>query len=132
MPNFLILLVFSFKLSFVGAGLATEFRPHEKLNDGILACDHGRKWTNTNEAVCAHRTLPCGTRLLIINLKTNLSTMCTVLDRGPYGAVYNKVWVTKIHRRDPGKWRGIIDMGPAVSKAIQLGGMGRIEVYKIE
>lgn len=37
-------------------------------------------------ASCAHRTLPFGTVVRIVNLSTGASTSCTIRDRGPFGA----------------------------------------------
>ncbi len=37
------------------------------------------------ERPCAHRTLPKGTVVTVINTKTGASTWCIVKDRGPYG-----------------------------------------------
>ena len=34
---------------------------------------------------CAHRTLPKGTVVTVVNVKTGASTWCIVKDRGPYG-----------------------------------------------
>lgn len=50
---------------------------------------HGRKTAsgrifNKNELTCAHKTLPFGTKVEVINPKTNTSIIVTVTDRGPY------------------------------------------------
>jgi outer membrane biosynthesis protein TonB len=37
------------------------------------------------ERPCAHRTLPKGTIVTVVNVKTGASTWCIVKDRGPYG-----------------------------------------------
>ena len=37
-------------------------------------------------ASCAHKTLPFGTVVRIVNLSTGASTTCTIRDRGPFGA----------------------------------------------
>lgn len=34
--------------------------------------------------ICAHRTLPFGTKLRVTNPKTNQSVVVTVMDRGPF------------------------------------------------
>src|SRR5262245_4518398 len=47
----------------------------------------------------AHRTLPCGTALRIVNLRTGRAAHAVVLDRGPYGALLpNGRWVVKRRR----------------------------------
>jgi hypothetical protein len=51
------------------------------------------------------------------------------MDRGPYGALLpNGKWGIKSRRKDPGRWRGIIDLSPAMAKAIQLNGKERVRI----
>ena len=51
---------------------------------------HGRKQAsgerhNKNELICAHKTLPFGTRIRVTNLKSGQSVIVRVTDRGPFG-----------------------------------------------
>jgi hypothetical protein len=85
--------------------------------------------------VLAHRSWPCGTRVLVWCPRTRRGTWGVVMDRGPYGAVGHRVnglycglgteesqqWCVKRPRRmvegvltaaDPGRWRGIADLSP--------------------
>lgn len=39
---------------------------------------------NQNEYVCAHRTYPFGTKLMVVNKKNNKSVVVIVVDRGPF------------------------------------------------
>ncbi len=39
---------------------------------------------NNNKLTCAHKTLPFGTKLRVINLKNNKSVIVIVTDRGPF------------------------------------------------
>jgi len=43
----------------------------------------GKKYRR-DDFVCAHRTYPFGTKLLVKNTKNNKSTVVTVIDRGPF------------------------------------------------
>jgi rare lipoprotein A len=43
-------------------------------------------WYNAGPGDCAHRTLPMGTMVTVVNLATGASTTCRVATRGPYGA----------------------------------------------
>jgi rare lipoprotein A len=41
-------------------------------------------WYDHDPGTCAHRTLPLGTSVKVINVDNGRSTTCTVADRGPY------------------------------------------------
>jgi rare lipoprotein A (peptidoglycan hydrolase) len=41
---------------------------------------------DTNQPMCAHRTLPFGTKVLVENVQTGLKAVCTIRDRGPFVA----------------------------------------------
>jgi rare lipoprotein A (peptidoglycan hydrolase) len=43
-------------------------------------------WFYGETGGCAHKTLPFGTVVTVVNLETGASTTCTVNDRGPFGA----------------------------------------------
>lgn len=59
-----------------------------------------------NKFTCAHRTLPFGTRLRVIDKRTRRSVTVTVNDRGPFN-----------------KGR-VIDLSLAAAKALQMTGRG--------
>ena len=42
------------------------------------------RWTNT-EMVAAHRTLPMGTKVRVVNLSNGHEAVVRITDRGPYG-----------------------------------------------
>ena len=44
----------------------------------------GASWYRYKPGTCAHRTLPKGTVVKVINVKTGRSANCTVADRGPF------------------------------------------------
>lgn len=138
-------------------GIASMFGyPGDKLAGGTMACRPKEK-VNSEDHICAHRSYPCGTILILENGKTNKKTWCVVLDRGPYGAnVFvddsksplkkengKPFWYIKKNKnhipdideckdsRCVGKWRGVLDMSPAVSKALGHTGMGFIKVWKL-
>lgn len=124
--RFLLLLVSGHVRS--DTGVASTFFPRERLNDGILACDGGRRWTDERELLVAHRSLPCGTVVVIENMRTGALVAARVLDRGPYGAVLDGQWRVKIRARDPGTWRGILDMSPEVAKRVGIS-HGKIRLW---
>jgi hypothetical protein len=90
-------------------------------------------------------------------MKTGQRNWCEVLDRGPFGASVfaadgSKVmitpkkaaWYIKIREGDlppvdlcpdggcVGKWRGVLDMSPAVSKGMGHTGWGTIKVWRLK
>lgn len=81
--------------------------------------------------VCAHRTLPCGTVLVVESQRTKRRTVCRVMDRGPYGALTGGHWHLKIHARDAGTWRGVLDLSPEAFADLGLHGPGPIKAWAI-
>jgi hypothetical protein len=64
------------------------------------------------------------------NPRTGRFALCEVLDRGPFGAIMpTGQWGVKIHRDEPGDWRGILDLSPAVADALGHNGRERIRVF---
>ncbi len=113
----------------IDRGLATRFGdPGDTLAGGRLACT-GQKIGPT-DLVCAHRTLPCGTVLVVENLRNRNLALCQVADRGPFGALLpSGEWAIKRTANDPGQWRGIVDLGPAVANALDFNGREKVRLY---
>ncbi len=99
-------------------GLAAVYgQPGDRLAGGPLACT-GQP-LRQDELVCAHRTLPCGTQILLQSRKTGRLATCRVLDRGPYGAkLPSGRFVIKTRPEARGTWRGIVDLAPAVAATL--------------
>ena len=110
-------------------GVATRFGdPGDWLAGEHLSCTHQR--LQPGQLVCAHRTLPCGTTLILENPRTGRFALCEVLDRGPFGAILpSGQWGMKIHASQPGDWRGVLDLAPAVAEALGHNGRERIRIY---
>jgi rare lipoprotein A len=68
---------------------------------------------NTNELTAAHRTLPFGTKVKVVNKKTGRSVVVRINDRGPYA-----------HGR-------VIDLSRASAKAIGIDGVGSVTVAQM-
>ena len=95
----------------------------DRMAGGPLACS-GKRLTQS-DLVCAHRTLPCGTPVLIFSLRTGRVATCRVLDRGPFGArLTSGKYVIKKRSSQKGTWRGVVDMAPAVA--------GMLDVHELE
>ena len=102
----------------VDDGYATLFGdPGDPLAGGNLACTH--QPIPLDQPVCAHRWLPCGTQVIVMNLERAGMTSCRVGDRGPYG----------LDRF--GRWRGVIDLTPHVAKAVRLDGRDLVRLLYV-
>lgn len=62
----------------------------------------------------------CGSRVQVMNLRTGAWTVARYLDRGPAGADCRRGWRRMFGLRlRPGcRWRGVVDLTPAVARAI--------------
>ena len=125
----LLLALFGSAPLHVDRGLATRFGdPGDQLAGGAMSCT-GEKLAQT-DLVCAHRTLPCGTLLVVENIRNRKFALCQVLDRGPFGALLpSGEWTVKRTVHEPGVWRGIVDLGPAVAEALEFNGRERVRLY---
>jgi len=140
------------------SGIASRFGdPGDKHIGGTLKCKPKERVSLT-EHQCAHRYYKCGTILIVENKRNGKRSWCEVADRGPYGAnvfshqgkrlvpVYSesgrKAWyVKKRKKHDPpddlcpsgncvGRWRGIVDLSPAVSDDLGHNGFERVNIYR--
>ncbi|WP_246776717.1 septal ring lytic transglycosylase RlpA family protein [Microvirga sp. VF16] len=82
---------------------------------------HGRKTAsgerfNSNDMTAAHRSLPFGTRLKVVNETNGRSVVVRVNDRGPFA-----------HRR-------IIDLakGPALALGLTAAGTGYVSLHRLD
>ncbi len=100
------------------SGLAAVYGyPGDHLTGGPLACTG--KVLGAHDRVCAHRTLPCGTALLIQSMRSQRLATCQVLDRGPYGArLPGGRFVIKTDPKARGTWRAVVDLSPAVARML--------------
>jgi hypothetical protein len=112
----------------VDKGLATRYGdPGDRMAGPHLSCTH--KKLAPGQLVCAHRTLPCGTVVMLENPRTGRFAVCEVLDRGPFGAILpDGGWGVKIRASEPGSWRGLIDLAPAVAQALSHNGRERVRI----
>ena len=100
----------------VDGGYATLYGfPGDDLAGTSLACVH--RAIPQDEPVCAHRWLPCGTRLVVVNLDRPGTGVCWVGDRGPYGVDVPTQ-----------RWRGILDMTPLAARQVRLDGKDPIRM----
>ncbi len=115
-----------------------------------------QRWKDESWPICASRTIPCGTWVRVRNLRTNKEGVCLIADRGPYGArmpdgkwaVMTRIrladgtlgwrvrirlpgnsWRVETSRKKPGRYLGILDMGPDLSNTIGSDGWDPISQW---
>src|SRR3712207_1064649 len=79
---------------------------------------HGRRTAsgetfNTNALTAAHRSLPFGTRVRVVNEKTGRSVIVRINDRGPFA-----------------KGR-VIDLARSAAQQIGMGGVATVALYAV-
>jgi len=92
----------------------------------------GEEMTNKYNT-CAHRDLPFGTIVHILNLDNGKTSICRINDRGPYGATVvgknGKVErVIKLTENDPGNWDLILDTNKTVAEELGMLEAGSAQV----
>lgn len=100
-----------------------------------LAARYGeRGWQKMRERGVAHRTLACGTRLGICNLRTGQCTAAYVVDRGPWGVLDRKgEWHVRTTALRPGEhYRGDLDLLPGTYTAIALTGIEKVAYWPLK
>ncbi len=137
----LIALLLGFSQTPVDAGLAARYGyPGDRYAgkpqyacQSVLAKQVGdESWQNMLRHGVAHRSLPCGTPLIICTKKENLCTKAWVVDRGPFGAVDAKGrWHARKHLKRGERWRGILDLLPGPAKALELTGLKYVYMFKV-
>lgn len=98
---------------------AVAARPARVIHAGVASWYgpgfHGRKTAsgerfNQNDLTAAHRTLPFGTRVKVVDERTGRSVVVRINDRGPFA-----------HGR-------VIDLSKAASQALGMGGLARVKL----
>jgi rare lipoprotein A (peptidoglycan hydrolase) len=114
--QYILAAVFGFGLDH---GYATFYgTPGDPHAGGDMACTQTP--VPQDEPLCAHRWLPCGTQIVVVNLERPGSAICRVADRGPFGVDGH------------GRWRGVIDLTPGAASAVKLDGRDLVRlIYKL-
>lgn len=99
----------------------------------LLARYGERGWQRMRSQGLAHRTLPCGARLGVCNVRTNQCTVAYVVDRGPWGVLDRKgEWHVRTGRLLPGEhYRGELDLLPGTYSAINVVGIERVAFWPL-
>ena len=84
-----------------------------------------------NDVGIAHRTLPCGTKVLLYVPRNKQVITTKVVDRGPYGAISKNRWVLKRKASDEGKWRGCVDIMHDTAQSLKHNGFEMVYVVPV-
>jgi rare lipoprotein A len=98
-----------------GVSTLLAFSPLAHAQSGIASIYSGGKTANGEHAsprglTAAHRSLPFGTRVRVVNRSNGRSVVVRINDRGPF-----------VHGR-------IIDLTPAGARALGFSGLARVSV----
>lgn len=108
-------------------GRASTFgQPGDRWAGGRMRCQRLMSPAAYRRALpygVAHRRYPCGTELAIYDARTGRSSRGVVLDAGPWGAIHRGRWRIKRSEREPGRWRGVLDVLPPVARRLGLTGL---------
>lgn len=144
--------------------LLPEMGPERHCTSTIFG-QKGDKWAGGNalylgrpvdparDIGVAHRTIPLGAKVMLLNPMNGLVVSATVIDRGPYGAIVNeedlinstdpdipkscslrpggKCWYVKKRRSWPGRWRGCLDITPMAAKLLGHSGKQVIHYRRV-
>lgn len=64
--------------AYAGQGIASHYGP----GTGAMACGGGE--VKPSAMTAAHRTLPCGTKVHVTNIRNGRSVVVRITDRGPF------------------------------------------------
>lgn len=108
-----------------------------------------RKKTNPKVFGIAHRSWPCGTKVLIVNIRNGRSVVAPVIDRGPYWAVARRCSRDAIGFASHACWRNgkpvvkkrlihrkwthgnCVDVTPPVARRLRLRGKEPVIIYRL-
>lgn len=102
---------------------------------GRTPTKHTKKPVTAADVGIAHRSWPMGARVRVTNLRTGLSHVGVVLDRGPYGKLTaDGAWFNgspgarRKGETRVGRWRGCADLTPTLAKLIRHNGRDRVRI----
>ena len=108
-------------ITFASAGLMNGSDAHARTGGGMASWYgpgfHGRRTAsgerfNTGALTAAHRTLPFGTHVRVVNVETGRSIVVRINDRGPF-----------VRGR-------VIDLSQAAARAIGVTGVARVRLAR--
>lgn len=127
---FSIIISFLSFFSYDQTCIATTFGSPGDIHAGGDAMCIGRK-IDPKDIGVAHRTLPCGSMVIVRIPRTGKMMLATIVDRGPYGAMYEGQWLIKRKQEDPGEWRGCLDMTPRLSTLLDHNGFEKVQYVSV-
>lgn len=104
-----LLLVFLIKAK---VGIATTFSAADQYNPNPLLYCTNKLLDDEKDVVVAHKSLPCGSKIFLYNLRTKRHTIAKVADRGPR--------------------RATIDLSPRTARLLRANGMEKVIIVPID
>lgn len=86
-----------------------------------------KSWDHMRENGVAHRTLPCGAKIMVCHNQRCIKAY--VVDRGPYGAITKKGWKLRRKLQSGERYRGVLDLLPGPSKALNIRGLNEVKIF---
>lgn len=93
-------------------GIATTFSAVDDANPNPLLYCTNKVLDDEKDLVVAHKSLPCGSKVFLYNLRTKRHTIAKVADRGPRHAA--------------------IDLSPRTAKTLRSNGMEKVVIIPLE
>ena len=106
--------------------------PHGYACERIIRKRYGAAyWARALQSGLAHRTMPCGQRVVICAEQRCL--IAYSIDSGPWGAVdSHNHWRFRPHGLRCGEtYRGIADLTPQLARRLRFSGLGEVSIVKI-
>jgi hypothetical protein len=106
--------------AYIDVGIATTFSSDDLYNPNNITACYPHKKLDDNALVIAHRSLPCNTKVVICNKRTDICTSARVVDRGPYGLTSTRAGL---------RHTSIVDMTMGVAKKIHHNGFEEVVLF---
>lgn len=103
-------------------GVAYRFSAKDDPGNPVAwAACLGRNMDDSRDAIIAHRTLPCGSKVLLYAPESDKWAVATVGDRGPWG-----------RSKKTGRYRGVVDLSPIVDARLNTRGRGSVLIIPLK
>lgn len=109
--------MFTVLVTLIQFGIASVYTDHQ------VACP-GERY-NARALTAAHRTLPCGSRVEVTNLRNGRKVVVKITDRGPCLS-------KECQRQTPWLLARVIDLTPEAARQIGMDGLAPVSVARLK